>query len=82
MIWLYLFIWNYIGGLVLMYVKGCYTGGVLEYTEGWGFVNPKCVKQYNNVNWFGAVVVATIYAAICPVGTIIYWLYMACTVGA
>lgn len=82
MIWLYLFTWNFFGGLGLMFTKALSTGGVMEYTYGWGFVNPKCVKEYNNVNWFGAVVVATFYAAICPVGAIIYWLYMACTVGA
>ena len=82
MIWIYLFIWNFIGGLILAFMKSCNTGGVLEMTDGWGFVNPKCVKRYNNVNWFGAVVVATYYTTICPVGAIIYWLYMACTVGA
>ena len=82
MIWVFLLIWNFVGGLGLMFAKGCNTAGVIELTEGWGFVNPKCVKKYNNVNWFGAVVVATFYAVICPVGAIIYWLYMACTVGA
>lgn len=82
MIWVFLFAWNFLGAIGLAMVKSGNTGGVLELTEGWGFVNPKCVKEYNNVNWFGAVVVATIYAAICPVGAILYWLYMACTVGA
>lgn len=81
MFWGTFILWNFFGGLGLMLGKTSNTGGVLDMTYGWGFVNPKCVKEYNNVNWFGAVVVATFYAAICPVGAIIYWLYMACTVG-
>ena len=82
MIWGYLLLWNFLGCAIMVFMKLSDTGGVIEHTEGWGFVNPKCVKRYNNVNWFGAVVVATIYAAICPIGAIIYWLYIACTVGA
>ena len=81
--WIFLLIiWNFFGFVILAAIKEGGTGGVIEYTKGWGFVNPWCVKKYNNVNWFGAFIVAMIYSTFCPIATIIYWLYMACTAGA
>jgi hypothetical protein len=56
-------------------------GGVFDKTEGFEYVNPIYIYKYNHVNWFGAIVVAIIYSAICPLGTIGYWCYKLCTVG-
>ena len=76
-----LFGWQVGGMLVIGFCKCIYTGGVMEHSDGWEFVNPYWVHHYNRVNWFGACVVALFYSAICPVGTLCYWFYKLCTVG-
>ena len=73
--------WHVLGLVFLGFGKTFSEGGVLEHSEGFEFVNPLWVYRWNRVNWFGAVVVSTIYAAFCPAGAVIYWFYKLCTVG-
>ena len=78
-----LFFWNSIG---LFIVAICLSSrrsedGAMGHADGMEFVNPIHVHKYNEVNWFGAIVVATLYGFICPIATIGYWFYKLCTVG-
>jgi hypothetical protein len=78
---LVIFIWSIIGGSILVRLRDCRTAGAIYMADGWEFVNPIHVYKYNKVNWFGAIVVATIYNAFCPIGAVCYWCYKICTVG-
>lgn len=73
--------WNILGAIILVFAHCVKTGGAIDMADGWEFVNPTHVYKYNHVNWFGAIVVSIIYAAICPVGALIYWFYKLCTFG-
>ena len=49
---------------------------------GWELCNPYWAYKYHrSVNWFGAILLSLVYAALCPIGALIYWLYKLCTVG-
>lgn len=80
--WLWIiFVWSLLGGIIPT-VSHCYEGtGAISMADGWEFVNPIHVHKYNKVNWFGAIVVAAIYNALCPIGSVCYWFYKLCTVG-
>ena len=73
-------LWNYIGLVILLLNKNR-PEGAISMADGWEFVNPIHIHKYNHVNWFGALVVAIIYNALCPIGAVIYWFYKLCTVG-
>lgn len=76
-----IFAWSIIGGFILAMLC-CREGtGAISMKHGWAFVNPIHVHKYNKVNWFGAIVVAAIYNALCPIGAAFYWCYKICTVG-
>lgn len=84
--WLLLiFAWSVVGGFILGIALGIAYGnqrtGAFSMAEGWEFVNPIHIYKYNKVNWFGAIIVALIYNALCPIGSICYWFYKLCTVG-
>ena len=80
--WLFIiFAWSFMGGLILMVAHCDQTGGAIDMAEGWEFVNPIHIYKYNKVNWFGAIIVALIYNALCPIGSVCYWFYKLCTVG-
>ena len=76
-----IFMWSVMGGLILMIARCALTKGAIEMADGWEFVNPVHIYKYNKVNWFGAIIVALIYNALCPIGSICYWFYKLCTVG-
>ena len=76
-----LFMWSLFGIFIVAMCHMTNFGGVFNKTEGFEYVNPIHIYKYNHVNWFGAIVVATIYSFICPLGTIGYWCYKLCTVG-
>ena len=80
--WLWaIFAWNVAGGFILAISYGCKATGAISMADGWEFVNPIHIHKYNKVNWFGAIVVAAIYNALCPIGAVCYWCYKICTVG-
>ena len=54
---------------------------VIKYAMGIEFVNPLVIYKHTKVNWFGAIVLALIYGAMCPIATIGYWFYKLCTAG-
>lgn len=76
-----LFGWNAAGAIIFVLAHCIETKGVISMTDGWEFVNPIYIYKYNHVNWFGAIVVALFYNLLCPVGSLIYWVYKLCTVG-
>ena len=78
---LVIFIWSIIGGSILVRLRDCKTTSAIYLADGWEFVNPIHVYKYSKVNWFGAIVVAAIYNALCPIGAAFYWCYKICTVG-
>ena len=80
--WLWIvFVWSILGGIILM-IAHCDSGlGAIDMADGWEFVNPIHIYKYNKVNWFGAIIVALVYNALCPIGSICYWLYKLCTIG-
>lgn len=49
--------------------------------EGFEFVNPIHIYKNSKMNIFGAIFVSILMSLICPIGTIIYWIYKLCTVG-
>ena len=65
-------IWNMFGAAaaIPLMLDGCLS-----------IVNPACIYKHLKVNWFGAIVLATICGLICPIATIGYWFYKLCTVG-
>jgi hypothetical protein len=77
----FLIIWNVLGFVFLACGLALRYGRVFDMADGWEFVNPFHIYKYARVNWFGAIVLALIYSAICPVAAIIYWFYKLCTVG-
>lgn len=76
-----IFAWSLVGVFILMIAQGIQTRGAIVMADGWEFVNPVHIYKYNKVNWFGAIIVALIYSALCPIGAVIYWFYKLCTVG-
>ena len=78
----WLIVWHVPGALITFFMWDYSYGlGAVSAAEGIEYVNPKHVYKYNNVNWFGAIVVSTLYGLICPICTVGYWLYKLCTVG-
>lgn len=49
--------------------------------DGFEFVNPNWIYRNYRVNRFGSIFLSTLYGLLCPIGTIIYWIYKLCTVG-
>lgn len=74
--------WNIVGGFIEIGMV-CHSGpyGAIAQSYGLEFVNPVFVYKHNKVNWFGAIMVATVYGLICPIATLCYWIYKLCTVG-
>ena len=81
-VWVWIiFVWSVVGGFILKVADSAQTGGAINMAEDWEFVNPIHVHKYNHVNWFGAIIVALVYNALCPIGSVCYWLYKLCTIG-
>ena len=76
-----IFVWSVLGAFILAIAHGVQNRGAIVMADGLEFVNPVHVYKHNKVNWFGAIIVALIYNALCPIGAAIYWFYKLCTVG-
>lgn len=72
--------WSIFGALFRGLFADC-SIGAFGIADGFEFVNPVFIYKYNNVNWFGAIIVSLVYSLICPIGTVCYWFYKLCTVG-
>ena len=70
-----LVIWNFVGFFILG--MSSQIGYMLEVDR----LNPVYIYKNLKVNWFGALVVALIMNALCPIVSIIYWFIKLCTVG-
>lgn len=70
-----LVIWNAVGLFILG--MSSRIGYMLEVDR----LNPLYIYKDRRVNWFGALVVALIMNALCPIVSIIYWFIKLCTVG-
>ncbi len=77
---LYTCLWHIVGFVVWL-MLGYLDVQVIKHSSGIEFVNPLVIYKHTKVNWFGAILLAMIYGAMCPVATFIYWLYKLCTVG-
>lgn len=76
----WILLWHVLGLIcfILSFVKIKWAGAV----ESMAVVNPIVVHKYNKrVNWFGAIVLALVFTALCPLGAAGYWFYKLCTVG-
>ena len=49
--------------------------------EDFEYVNPNWIYRNYQVNIFGSIFLSVLYSLLCPIGTIIYWIYKLCTVG-
>lgn len=68
--------WSALGSLF------CIAWSTLKQTDGWELCNPYWVHVYHfSVNWFGAILLALIFNALCPLGAAGYWVYKLCTIG-
>lgn len=74
-------LWHLVGLMVWIVLGHCFDVQVIKYSFGIEFVNPLEIYERTNVNWFGAILLAMIYGVMCPIATLIYWLYKLCTVG-
>jgi hypothetical protein len=74
-------LWHVVGFVTWLMLGLYFNVKTIKYSLGIEFVNPLVIYKENGVNWFGAILLATIYGAMCPVATFIYWLYKLCTVG-
>lgn len=70
-----LVIWNFVGFFILG--MSSQIGYMLEVDR----LNPVYIYKNFKVNWFGALFVALIMNALCPIVSIIYWFIKLCTVG-
>jgi hypothetical protein len=78
-----------IGWVVLWHILGliCFTLSLakikwVDAVDSMAVVNPIVVHKYNKqVNWFGAIVLALVFTALCPLPAAGYWFYKLCTVG-
>lgn len=78
----WLIVWHVFGAFITFLMWNYSSGlGAVSAAKGIEYVNPKHVYEYNKVNWFGAIVVSTLYGLFCPICTIGYWFYKLCTVG-
>lgn len=79
--------WSITGGIILMVARVARVvqrgagASAMAMADGWEFVNPIHIHKYNKVNWFGTFIVALIYNALCPIGSVCYWFYKLCTIG-
>ena len=78
---LYVCLWHIVGFVTWLMLGACFNVQVIKYAFGIEFVNPCVIYKQTSVNWFGAFFLATLYGAMCPIATFIYWLYKLCTVG-
>ena len=74
-----------IGIIIIWHIVGlvpCCMWAVDKYADGWELCNPRWTYKYHkSVNWFGAIMLSLLYAALCPIGAVCYWFYKLCTVG-
>lgn len=78
---LYVCVWSVVGFVMWLVLGGCFNVRVIKCASGIEFVNPLVIYKQTRVNWFGAILLAMIYGIMCPITTLIYWLYKLCTVG-
>lgn len=82
----YFVLWSVVGlfGWVAVIV-GNVSDGAINRAKGIEFLNPLHIHKHNQVNWFGAFMVAILYNLICPGMSVCYWVckfvYFICTVG-
>ena len=72
---LVLIVWSVLGLLP------CGIWSLSNTTDGFELCNPCWMYVYYHVNWFGAILLALIFNALCPLGAAGYWIYKLCTVG-
>lgn len=49
--------------------------------NGLEFVNPKFIYEHVRVNYFGCLLLTIACNLLCPIGSILYWMYKLVTVG-
>lgn len=70
--------------LIVWSALGCIPCGIWSMsnaTDGLELCNPGWMHVFYKVNWFGAILLALIFNALCPLGAAGYWIYKLCTVG-
>lgn len=77
----YTCLWQTVGFVMWIVLGGCFNVQVIAHSSGIEFVNPLVIYKQTRANWFGAFFLCVLYGAMCPVATLIYWLYKLCTVG-
>lgn len=72
-------LWSFLGLLLLV----CFNdeGRFPFWASGFEFVNPVYLYENSKLNAFGAILVSIFMGLICPIGTIIYWVYKLFTFG-
>ena len=58
-----------------------FIGALYFPTLGFEFVNPIWIHEHYRVNVFGTVLLCLSANLLCPLGSIIYWIYKLCTIG-
>lgn len=75
-----LFVWSAFG-LAMVVFTGFFDNSIINQADGMEFVNPIFIYKHTVVNWFGAFLLMIILNLLCPIGSVIYWLYKICTIG-
>ena len=71
-------IWTGVG-VLLLFVLYSIADTPVQKARGLEFVNPMWIYDNYNVNVFGAFVLSTFFAALCPAIALGYWIYKICT---
>jgi len=75
-------LWNLFGGIIFLIdmfiVHDCRTGDAKIVMNE---LNPIWQYRTRKVNWVGAILLSMFWNLLCPIISIVYWLYKICTIG-
>lgn len=70
-------LWNYFGFVLLLLIPYTRHAPDLDY-----IFNPIYIyKRIKTINWFGCLILTTLFNILCPILSIGFWFYKLCTCG-
>lgn len=71
-------VWSVIGLFIALAVGDLFP--MFAGAEGLEFVNPRFIYKHVHVNFFGCLLLTIACNLLCPIGSILYWMYKLATV--
>ena len=75
---IYIIPWHFFGGLLLIFLRAYYTSIWFlckENNAGLKFLDFKWLRLHSDMNIIGIIFHLIVYNLLCPIATIIYWIY-------